>query len=400
MRNAVGNHLSATTGITTAALISAKAAVRFLVPVGLVAVLVLAACTPAAPPAERAVNFGFEDVAVPGKDWGALNQKLQEVRANSVGIAVGRPDWTGFVWAGHSEQQSSQVRSSRGEDFVWKALEGVGTAPDGSKRKTTLVVDALVPGMIAEDSSLAGQDVQGKRSADFASVAALEHGAVGEHLVALVGDVAARYKPDAVSLTELMFDDSTFGDADADSYRNFSGQDDWPRNSDGSINTNDPSIGKWRSAVLAKLVARARDAAGKSGVKLLMDVRSPNSGAGAATNADLGGDRKDSGQDYNQLLKSSDGLVVWDYFGLNGGDPGDSKDLAAKLVQRDPGRISQSIGLWADENSGDKSGTVSATDLKTALKAAAEGGARSVSVTPASKLSDQHWQAIKEAWTR
>ena len=86
---------------------------------------------------------------------------------------------------------------------------------------------------------------------DFASVTALTTGPVGERLVDFVAEVTSRYRPDAVALTELMFDNNTYGGDDRDSYLLASGGTDWPRLANGDIDVEHPSLGAWRSKSLA-----------------------------------------------------------------------------------------------------------------------------------------------------
>jgi hypothetical protein len=90
-----------------------------------------------------------------------------------------------------------------------------GSGPPGLRLPwATLTIDGLVPGWISTDRGIAGVNLDGSRSTDFASVTALTKGAAGDRLVRLASDIARRYEPDAVDLTELMFDKNTFGGDD------------------------------------------------------------------------------------------------------------------------------------------------------------------------------------------
>lgn len=351
----------------------------------LTAVALLAAgCAAPAPPAERGINFGFEDL-VGGTDWAATDRRLLDAGATAVSLSVGRLDWTAFPWLGHERLGAGAVRDS-GADLVAPALAELRTDPNGAPRRVTLTIDALVPGWIAEEPGIAGVNADGSRSASFASVAAWERGPVGERLLEYVAEVAARYRPDAIALTEFLFDGATFSAGDRQSFREHSGRSDWPRGADGAIDTGAAELGDWRSAVLAGVAEAARAEAAAHGVALEVDVRAP---AGEPA-----GDRPENGHDYARLLGAADGIVVWDYFALSGRTPEQSADLAEALMRRDPGRITQSIGLWGEDR------TVTPDELRRALNAAARGGAGSVSVTPASRLSDAHWRVIERAWAR
>ena len=147
-------------------------------------------------PPERGVNFGFEDVSNRSYDWPAVRQKLADANASAVSLAVGRVEWVAFDW----QERPEAVAVSEGEDLVQKAIDGIG---DGYT--LSLVIDTLVPQMIDEDSSIAGQNPAGEKSKDFASVTAIRDGEVGDRIVELAEELAGRYDPDRIVLTELMF---------------------------------------------------------------------------------------------------------------------------------------------------------------------------------------------------
>jgi hypothetical protein len=199
-----------------------------------------------------------------------------------------------------------------------------------------------------------------------------------------VAEVTSRYQPDAVALTELMFDNNTYGGDDRDSYMLASGRTDWPRLANGDIDVEHPSLGAWRSKAVAATVAKAAAAAHANGATLDMDVRAPWH--------DPAGDRPESGHDYGLLAAAADRLVLWDYFGLNDAAPSYSAELAAAMAKRS-GKFAISVGMWA------KDGRISAADLAAGLEASVSGGAAAVAVTPSSMLDDDAWRALKAAWT-
>jgi hypothetical protein len=337
----------------------------------------------ATPPAERIVGLGFEDVVDHADRLPELAKRFDEVSANGVSISVGRADWTAFPWGDHSESWSSAVRST-GRDYVTEAIKALARDAHGRGRDVTAVVDVLAERLIADDPELAGVSADGKRSTSFPSLTALTDGPAGDRLIAFVAAVSDRYKPHAVSLTELFMDTYTFGDDDLASYRKATGAADWPRTPSGTIDTNDPNLGRWRSQAVASIVARARSAANASGVALHMEVRAPWSNPQ--------GDQAQSGQDYATLLTVADRLVLWDYFALNDRPATYTRNLARALSDRAAGRIIMSVGLWAEE------GTISPTDLRTASVASVEGGVNSVWVTPTSLMDPAHWEALRAAW--
>lgn len=356
---------------------------------GLLSVLALAATScsgpqdgPAAeraPAAERTVGVGYETVVDAAHTLPALARRLDEVNANSVTISVGRLDWTAFPWAAYPE-----LEAVPGRDHTAEAIKALGTGSDGRKRRITLTVDLLIPGWISTNPGLAGINFDGTRSTDFASVTALTTGPVGERLVEFVDEVTRRYQPDAVALTELMFDNNTYGGDDRDSYMLATGTTDWPRLANGDIDVDHPGIASWRSDALASVVARAAAAAHSNGATLDMDVRAPWD--------DPAGDRPESGHDYALLAAAADRLVLWNYFGLNGKEPDYSAELARAMAKR-PGRFAISVGMWGTD------GRISAADLAKGLSASVAGGATAVAVTPSSMLDDDAWRALRRAWS-
>jgi len=339
----------------------------------------------ALPASERIIGLGFEDIVDHADKLPQLEQRLNEVRATSVSVSVGRTDWTAFPWPDHTDHWSAAVRDT-GRDYVAEAIHAVGKDAAGKPRSIIAVIDVLVQGWITRDPSIAGVSATGERSTSFPSVTALSTGVVGKRLVALVNEVCQRYSPTAVSLTELFLDTYTFGGDDLRLYRAFTGASDWPRTPSGAIDTSDPSIGAWRSHAVTALVTRAASAAHSHGVKLLMEVRASWNG----THRDPGQD----GQDYSALLAVADRLVIWGYFGLNNRSGASLEDVARSLPDAERARFVMSVGLWAN------SGTISASDLSQAVTASAAGGVPAVWVTPASLMDDALWKALAAAWKR
>lgn len=345
---------------------------------------------PRSRPAERMVNLGFEDVAVEDPaHLKQLGERLDEVQATAVSIAVGRTDWTAFPWEAHPESASDAVKRT-GRDFVAEsiaALQQPGTLQQsgtGLKRDVILTIDVLLDKAVTADPSLAGRNPAGKASGSFASLSSLRTGAAGARLAEFAAAVAKRYRPTAVNLTELMFDEYTFGPDDLQDFTSAMHRSDWPRRADGTIDTAAPDVTTWRTHAMADIVRKVRSAVEPFGVDLDMDVRAPSVSAAA--------DRADSGQDYGLLLEELDRIHVWEYVGLNNERSPRTEELVKALRQRAGTRYSLSIGLWSPD------GTISPDELERTLRLAADGGAASVSVTPASLMGDGHWDALRRAW--
>jgi hypothetical protein len=275
--------------------------------------------------------------------------------------------------------------AATGRDYVAEAIKAVGVSGDGRKRDVVLTIDVLLERSLRKDPSLAGQNAAGQRSTSFASVSALRRGETGERLAALASEVAGRYRPTAVDLTELMFDDFTFGKDDLEDFKETTGLGDWPRTGTGSIDAADAHLRTWRSEAVADIVRKVRAAVEPYGVRTETDVRSPRN---LAT-----GDRADSGHDYDLLLKQLHRLHVWQYVGLNDAAAPATKDLVRAMNRRGGPRMSLPLGLWSSE------GVISPERLGQELREAARSGAPSVSVTPASLMTDLHWEALRKAWS-
>ncbi|MFP5019047.1 hypothetical protein ACKLTP_19105, partial [Paenarthrobacter ureafaciens] len=67
-------------------------------------------------------------------------------------------------------------------------------------------------------------------------------------------EVAGRYRPTAVHLTEQMFDDFTFGTDDLEDFKATTGLKDWPRNSSRSLHAPDAHHPTWPPEAVADLL--------------------------------------------------------------------------------------------------------------------------------------------------
>lgn len=356
----------------------------FALTTGALGLGLLSSCMPTPqPPSERAVNFGFEDVVTQTSHWDKTAARLHRAHANAVAISVGRADWTAFPWKSYPDAAPDSVVET-GRDYVAEAIEAL--RPQMSdKGWLTLTIDTLTPALFESNEELAGVDPHGQKDSAFPSVTALTSGEVGDRIVELTDEICRRYRPDRVALTELMFDNSTFGQDDLASYREHSGSDDWPRKGDHTIDTSDPSLGAWRSDAVADLLARVKETAAKyNGVQVEVDVR--------ASQSDPSRGRPLSGHDYSTLLTAADRIVVWNYFGITDSTPEYGAEIAKALEDRHSGRFAISTGLWAEH------GIVSGQELRASLEELAAAGVDAVSVTPASKMADEHWDVLEQLW--
>ena len=338
------------------------------------------------PPGRRTVAVGYEDVV--GSDAGPADiaGTLDAVDADTVAVSAGRADWTSFRWDGHEERWADPTADGEQDPFT-RTVSALG-----AERDVVAVVDVFAPRHIEEHPQSAALDADGEPSEFQVSIVELTEGEHGDALVAMVAELAARDDVDAVSLTELHYDDAGLGEDDEAAFVADTGADGWPRDSDGDVDWRDPDVADWRSERVAGFVERAAKAAHENGAALLVDVRSPRDGGTEV-----------HGQDYGLLLEHADRLVIWHYPGLRTGDGSswsvsEVADEALALARAaDPeatlDRFVLSVGLWAQDDA-----VLGAEELRAELIAADEAGLARTWVTPWSLLDEEHAEAVADAW--
>lgn len=322
-------------------------------------------------------------------DWEGLRAAADAAHVNVVSLSAGRVEWTAFDWPAHPE-----AAALPGTDHLAKALEELGTLPDGTPRFPILTIDALVPNWILADPSVAGHQGDGTPSVYTPSASAIHDGPVGQRYVDYAVELATRYKPMQIAFTELHFDDETFGADDLALFRRMTGASDWPRDSGGRIDEASPQIAQWRSEVIAELLGRVRaaldavtDEVGHR-VELGIDVR--------VNWDDPAAGRPESGHDYRLLAAVADQLQLWAYFGTQQRSPAEVGRLTASLSPvLAPEDFTISAGLWS---TGSQDEVITPAELATAVAAAGQAGSLSTNVTPTSLMSPEHWQALAGVW--
>lgn len=341
----------------------------------------------------HSVSVDFGIVTDPSTDWSAVNARLDQVRANTVDLAAGRVEFTAFDWPAYPD-----AAAESGTDHLATAAGQLNRQADGGLRQVNLIMDAYIPEWIKQDPSIAGVDARGVRATYTASAAQLDHGEVGDRLIAYAVALGERYDPAQVQVTELFLDRYTFGADDLELFRSMTGASDWPRTGDGEIDTEAAVIGTWRSEVLAGLMGRMRDAldqvrdgAGRD-IGLVLDVRVDWDDPGAS--------RPLSGHDYTILLQQRISLQLWVYIGRAQRRAAEVEDLTAGL--RDAGfdmsRFIVSAGLWRGDITLDEPDRISAAELAVVAAGAGTNGITAVNVTPYSLMSDDLWTALSRVW--
>jgi hypothetical protein len=327
---------------------------------------------------ERGLHVGFEDLDRSPEELADLDARMHRAGIDTVAISAGRADWTAFPWPAHEEAWSTPVQRD-GRDLFADAVRRLGAG-----RHVSAVVDVLADRYVAANPSIAARDAHGRPVASHVSTVELVDGRSGRRLLEMIDHLVRTYPVDSIDITELFYRDEGYGDDDLASYRARTGRVDWPRTADGSVDTADPSIGRWRSEMVARFVARAADVAHAQGKELLVDVRPSWS--------DLGRESEENGQCYRMLLSHADRLVVWNYFALDGVPVSETDGLATYLQDLAPGRFVMGAGLWG------RGGTVAPEQLADALIRTEQVGVPAQWVIPQSLMQESHWRVLDRLW--
>ncbi len=344
----------------------------------------------------RSVSIDFGVVTDPDTDWAEVSEQLADANADALNLNAGRVEFTAFDWDAHPD-----AAAEAGTDHLAVAARGLYESPDGRQRAVNLIADAFIPNWIASDPSVAGVSAEGKRSAYSASASQLAEGEVGDRLVDYVAELGDRYDPAAIEITELYFSAYTFGDDDLALYKKMTGEADWPRTGDGAIDTASPLIGRWRTAVIAGVLNRMRDA--------LDDVRDGEGRKiGLVLDVRVDWDAPATGSPYNghgyaQLLSSVRDLrlQLWAYVGLPARAPSSVQALTAALrgAGYDMTRLIVSVGVWAEGRNADGTRrTIAPETFEVALRGAGTNGIAAVNVTPYSLLDAADWTVLASVW--
>ena len=328
----------------------------------------------------RVMRVEYADYANSRGDVAWWTQQMKAAGINMVALAAGRTEWAYFKWGGHQADWASAV-SDTGVDIL-----ADDSATYGQFAQVNAVIDVYAPNYIVAHPDKAAINVLGQPSPNLVSTAELVNGEFGRKLLDMVGSIAANYpNVDSISITELSYRIDGYGPDDLALYKAATGRTDWPRQSNGQVDIDDPSIGNWRSAVMGGFLGRATALAHKYGKQLFMDVSVSYGNLGLMTN--------NRGTNYNVMLQNVDKIVVWDYFGEDGYPPAYSQDIAKFLTQFGLDRTILSVGLWGAAGT-----TVTAPDFKSAIQAAQSGGMPNIWICPGSMMGADHWQALKDLW--
>jgi hypothetical protein len=327
----------------------------------------------------HAMRVAYADYEKSREEVDFMETQMQAAGINMVGLGAGRVEWTYFKWAGHEANWSNDVKSSQIDYLAEDALRF------GKWAHINAVIDAYAPTYIRAHPEKAAISFVGQPSPYLVSTTELTNGEFGQQLLEMVDYIAANYPVDSISLTELFYHSDGYGPDDKASYLAYSGRTDWPRTSDGTIDTNEVSIGNWRTHVLDVYLDKIVAACHRHGKKFFMDVALSLDNLTKITN--------EHGTNYRVVLEHTDKLVIWGYFDLDNYPPEYFHDIAQFLTGFDPNRVILSIGLW------DGNGLATLpSKLKIAILASQAGGISNLWITPSTLMSADHWQVLDDIW--
>jgi len=327
----------------------------------------------------HAMRLDFPDISNSRSLVEILEQRMKSVGVNMVALGAGRAEWTYFKWAGHENVWSNDVKDT-GIDFLLD-----DSTRFGNWAHVNAVVDVFAPNYILAHPEKAAVSVDGIPSANLVSTTELVHGAFGQQLLDMIDYIAANYPVDSISITELYYHRDGYGLDDKAAYMAYSGNSDWPRYLNGTINTFDPSIGNWRSHELDIFLDKAVALAHAHGKKLFMDVEISLENLSYLTN--------EHGTNYNLVLEHMDRLVVWGYYGVDNYPPEYLQEVAHFLTQFHQDKLILSIGLWDDNGQ-----AVSPESFRTAIQSVLAGGIDNIWITPSLLMNDANWQTLADFW--
>jgi len=318
-------------------------------------------------------------------DWhDAITSVLQSPvrnRLHTVGISAGRVEWAHFQWKGHQTHWSAMQKRSP-EDLL-------GTTIDDFRKhrlRTVAIVDFYAPALIVHSKESAAVRFDGVHSSDQVCFSELVDGDYGRQIIEMVYYLSHNYPLDSIALTELDYYSFCFDDRCLRSYQDLTGRSAWPRNSSArTVNRDDLSIWRWRSAKMQQFLQRVADAAHSGGKQLIVDV--------PVNWKDLQRRGRDSGLEYARVLQCADQIVVWNYFGVEDRSPVVSARIVRDLVHSLPtDKFFVSVGLWQGQH-----GSLDPESFQKGLEYTISSGAQKIWITPNRLMTPHHWSALSSA---
>jgi len=327
----------------------------------------------------HAIRADYTDMAISRPEVLPLEQKIQNAGMNMVSLGAGRVDWTFFMWAGHLNDWSSDVKNT-GIDFLSEDASRFG-----AWAQVDAAIDALSPIYIKQNPQAAAISWDGKPSTQLVSTMQVVQGQYGKLLLQMIQYIAANYPVDSISINEMFYHLDGYGPDDKAAFVAYTGLQDWPRTSNGGIDINNPIIASWRTDELNIFLAQVHAICSKYGKQFFFDV---------PVSLDANGTpNSDYGVQLDKMFTNVDKIIIWGYFDLDSLAPENLQNAASNLKQYNPDRTIFLIGLWNKQLQ-----AVSADKLQRAITSVQKGGLTNIWITPASLMTDAHWNAIEQVW--
>ncbi len=328
----------------------------------------------------HAIGLTWPDYSTSREIVAQVEQQLKDDGMNMIALNAGRVEWNFFKWAGNESTWAGSVEDT-GIDFLAE-----DAARFGKWAHVDAMIDVFSPSYIQANPGKAAINALGIASPNLVSTVEMVNGQFSQRLLAMVEYIAANYPVDSISFTELQYRVDGYGPDDTASYLAFSGNTDWPRQSNGQIDIDDTSIGNWRSYMVGTLLNKASTIAHKYGKQFFMDVTLNVDKMNLMAN--------NKGQNYNVMLQNADKIIVWGYYAEDQYAPETFVQVGQFLSTLGKNNVILSIGLWGPNNS-----TASASSVKIAIESAQAGGMPNLWITPYSMLTSDHFQILNQLWS-
>jgi hypothetical protein len=338
--------------------------------------------------AVHALRVDYLDMSKSREEVDALESQMQQGGINMVVLSAGRVDWTYFPWRAHHDRWSSDVKET-GLDFL---------AEDSQRfskwAHVSAAVDMLAPLYIQNHPAEAALSASGTASKNLVSTMDLVDGQFGQDALSLIESISAIYPVNSIMISELFYYTEGYGEVDKSAYMTYTGQQDWPRTSDGEIDINNPTIGAWRVYEIGRFLTKAAEIVHQYNKLLFLEVR-------------VALDEKsnvvvENGADFTTFLQYADRLVVWGNHELSGQPPKSIAKVANFLLKLGTGKTILMLGLWdklySSDVPKDQMTAIQPGDLLIMLQSADQAGMQDYWITPSFLMSRPYWGLLDNLW--
>jgi len=336
----------------------------------------------------RAMRVDYLDMSKSREEVDALESQMQQGGINTVVLSAGRVDWTYFPWKEHHDSWSSDVKDT-GIDFLAEDSQRFG-----KWAHVSAAVDMLAPLYIQNHPAEAALSASGASSKNLVSTMDLVDGQFGQDVLNMIESISASYPVNSIMISELFYYTEGYGEVDKSAYMTYTGQSDWPRNSDGGIDINSPSIGTWRVYEVSRFLTQAAEIVHKYNKLLFLEVRVALDENGNVV--------VENGTDLTAFMQHTDRLVVWGNRELSGQSPKSIAKVADYLLNLSTGKVILMLGLWdrlySTDVPKDQMTAIQPGDLLIMLQSADQAGVQDYWITPSFLMSQPYWSLLDNLW--